>query len=326
MENQQNPERIKMLGVIISKKKSFGWLCLLLALLMVIMLGCSSKSSEDKSLSNESGVVEETISNEAPIIAETATVFDASKIIYRGRIALNTDHYQETFDKITNYTEEVGGFIQESGSNFMAQDTKQANSGYLTIRIPADKFSQAMETIQSFASPINADVTTSNITQQYQDVEMQLNNLKLQEQRLLELLKEATTMTDLLAIESELNRIRTEIDQLTSTKKNWDVEINYATIDVSLYEKEISSSGVTSPFSDIFSKIGAGFVTSVNLLLRFIAFLIVVLVSLLPFAGVALLGIYLFFKVRKKIKEKRGEVKKDHDKIKDQKDNQSLKQ
>ena len=142
-------------------------------------------------------------------------------------------------------------------------------------------------------------------------MESQLNNLKLQEQRLLELLGQATNMTDVLAIESELNRIRTESDQLTSTKKNWDIEISYATIYVSLDEKEISSTSISSPFSGIMSKIGGGFVRSFNLLLRLLAFLLVMLVSLIPFALVALLGVFIFLKIRKKIKEKRGEDKSD---------------
>ncbi len=323
MKKQDKCGDRKKIGRSIFKKIARGWFYSFLCLLILMLAACSSPSLEDKSLSTESTAMDQVVSEEAAVRSGSDASFDKSKIIYNGRIGLNTDHYQESFDKIINYVEKAGGFIQESGSNFTGQGTKEGNSGYLTIRIPTDGFSEAMETIQSFGSPTNADISSSNISQQYQDVESQLNNLKLQEQRLLELLGQATNMTDVLAIESELNRIRTESDQLTSTKKNWDIEISYATIYVSLYEKEISSTSVSSPFSGIISKIGGGFVKSLNLLLRLMAFLLVMLVSLIPFAGVALLGVFIFIKIRKKIREKKGEEKKDKS-MEDQNDQSSL--
>lgn len=323
MGNQKSFAERKNFEITRFKKTTRGWLYLLLCLLILTLAGCSSPSLEDKSLDTESVAIDQVVSEEMVGRSGSDAVFDKSKIIYSGRIGLNTDHYQESFDKISTYVEESGGFIQESGSNFISQETKEGNSGYLTIRIPADRFSEAMDMIQSFGRPTNADVSSSNISQQYQDVESQLNNLKIQEQRLLDLLKEATNMTDLLAIESELNRIRTESDLLSSTKKNWDVEISYATIYVSLYEKEISSTSVSLPFSGIINKIGGGFVRSLNLLLRLLAFLMVGLVSLIPFAAVALLGVYIFIKIRKKIKEKKGENKKNKG-IEDQNDDSSL--
>lgn len=312
------------------RKHVFAYLCIIFCLSLFLMVGCSSKSPDESSLRNETDqiVVEESpAEGTLALPAESDTPFDVSKIIYTGQISLNTDNYGETFDKIKNYTLELGGFIEESGSNFSSQDqNRPQNSGYLRLRIPADQFTAAMTMIQSFASPLNADVSSNNISQQYQDVESQLNNLKVQEQRLLDLVRQATTMTDILAIENELSRIRTEIDQLSSTQKNWDLEINYSTIYVSLYEKEISSTAVSSPFSEIFTRIGQGFVTSINLLLRMLAFLIVLFFSLLPFAALALLGLYLFIKIRKKVKEKKQEKagKENHKKANEDKEDQSL--
>ena len=118
-------------------------------------------------------------------------------------------------------------------------------------------------------------------------------------------LKQATNITDMLAIESELNRVRTEIDSLTSTIKNWDTEMAYSTIYVSLYEKRLSSTAVNSPFSEIFTKIGEGFITSINVILYIIAFLVVLIFRLIPFAAIAGLGFFIFLKIRKKIKTKK---------------------
>ena len=123
---------------------------------------------------------------------------------------------------------------------------------------------------------------------------------------MLEYLKQATNVTDMLAIESELNRVRTEIDSLTTTIKNWDTEMAYSTIYISLYEKRLSATSVNSPFSEIFTKIGEGFVTSINLILYIVAFLIVLIFRLIPFAAIAGLGFFIFWRIRKKIKGKKA--------------------
>ncbi|WP_026393890.1 DUF4349 domain-containing protein [Acetobacterium malicum] len=298
-------------------KKNWLWgmAIVLCCLVMIVTGGCfsgatqeNSKTATDESMVTDQASGETTNAVPTPEATANANVpFDTSKIIYSGNISLNTEDYQNTFAKISSYAVEIGGFVQDSGSNYASEQAGvQANSGYLTLRVPSAKFSEAMTQIQTWGSPISANVSSTNISQQYQDVQAQLNNLKIEEGRLLEYLKQATNVTDMLAIESELNRVRTEIDSLTSTIKNWDIEMAYSTIYVSLYEKRLSSTAVNSPFSEIFAKIGEGFVTSINLILYIIAFLVVLIFRLIPFAVIAGLGFFIFIKIRKKVKDKKN--------------------
>ena len=45
-----------------------------------------------------------------------------------------------------------------------------------------------------------------NITTQYRDIETELSNLEVQEERILEIMKKADQVEDILNIERELNR------------------------------------------------------------------------------------------------------------------------
>lgn len=301
---------------VLKVKRHWCWsIAIMLCCLVMFMAGgCFSGATQENSkTATDESMVSDQVSGEtanavpAPEATANANVpFDTTKIIYSGNISLNTEDYQDTFAKISSYAVEIGGFVQDSGSNYASEQAGvQANSGYLTIRVPSAKFTEAMTQIQTWGSPISANVSSTNISQQYQDVQAQLNNLKIEEGRLLEYLKQATNITDMLAIESELNRVRTEIDSLTSTIKNWDTEMAYSTIYVSLYEKRLSSTAVNSPFSEIFTKIGEGFITSINVILYIIAFLVVLIFRLIPFAAIAGLGFFIFLKIRKKIKTKK---------------------
>jgi type III secretory pathway lipoprotein EscJ len=227
--------------------------------------------------------------------------FDITKIIYSGNISLYTDDYKSTLAKIGEYAVKIGGFVQDSNSSYIDKTQNTVvNSGYITIRVPAAKYEEAMNEIQKYGSPISSSTNSTNIFQQYQDVKGQLDNLKIEEQRLLGYLTKAGNIQDLLSIESELNRVRTEIDNRTTIIKNWDKEIAYSTISVSVYEKKLSTSTVKSPFSDILQKIKEGFITSINLLLIMLAELIVWIFRLIPFAAVLGAAYFIYSRFRKK--------------------------
>ena len=215
---------------LLESRKKLRWplFVILCCLIMITVSGCfgGANSDNSKTTTGESVTADQVggeTASAVPVPEEAANAsvpFDTSKIIYAGNISLYTDDYQSTFDKINSYAKELGGFVQDSGSNYLSEETDiQENSGYITIRVPAEKFSEAMTQIQTFGSPISSNVSSTNISQQYQDVQTQLNNLKIEEGRLLEYLKQATNITDMLAIETELNRVRTEIDSLTCYHK-----------------------------------------------------------------------------------------------------------
>jgi hypothetical protein len=240
------------------------------------------------------GVSQDSSSQPTANVTSSDTVFDISKIIYSGNISLYTDDYKGTFEKVGQYAASIGGFVQNSSSSYIDKTKNTTvNSGYITIRVPADKFQEAMKEIQKYGTTANASTNSDNISQQYQDIKGQLDNLKIQEERLQGYLAKAGNIQDLLAIETELNRVKTEIDYRTTMLNNWDKEISYSTIYVSVTEKKLATSTVKSPFSDILQQIKEGFIGSINLLLNITAWLIVFIVRMLPFAVV--IGAVVFF-------------------------------
>lgn len=257
--------------------------------------GVSGKSSSGAVNKNESST------GTTAGVTSSDVQFDIKKIIYSGNISLYTDDYKSTFAKIGEYAGNIGGFVQDSSSSYIdkVQNTV-VNSGYITIRVPAAKFEEAMKEIQKYGSPISTSTYSTNISQQYQDIKGQLDNLKIHEERLLEYLKKAEKIQDMLSIESELNRVRTEIDNRTTMIKNWDKEVAYSTIYVSVTEKKLATSTVKSPFSGVLSKIKEGFIVSINYLLNILAELIVWIFRLIPFAAVLGAAYFICTRFRKR--------------------------
>ena len=321
MDNEEKKKEIETTpGAEKEKKKGFGykrWILFVSGAVIIfavagllLQYGLFGRTGSEISSTNGNsgavtdtgkGVAENSASQQSPNITSADTGFDISKIIYSGNISLYTDDYKGTFEKVGEYTASIGGFVQSSGSSFIdkTQNTT-VNSGYITIRVPAEKFQEAMKEIQKYGTSVNASVNSENISQQYQDIKGQLDNLKIQEQRLQEYLAKAENIQDLLAIETELNRVKTEIDYRTTMLNNWDKEISYSTIYVSITEKKLATSTVKSPFSDMFQKIKEGFIESINLLLNVTAWFIVFIVRLVPFAVIIGAGYLVYRKFFRK--------------------------
>ncbi|WKY46340.1 DUF4349 domain-containing protein [Eubacteriaceae bacterium ES3] len=224
-----------------------------------------------------------------------------SSVIYAGSMRLYVENFQETEEMIIDYTNSIDGFLESSQSSYIDQEQGiENNSGSLTIRVPADKFEQVMIDLEDFGVVAYSNTSSVNITREYQDIEAQINNLKVFESRLLEYSGTAENLTDLLAIETELNRIRTEMDSLQSLINNWNTEIAYSRITISLQEQTLSTTALESPFSGLLIKIQSGFIGSINLLLGIISALIVLLSWILPFVIIIVLVIFLVRMVKKK--------------------------
>ena len=239
--------------------------------------------------------------------------FDPEKIIYSGNITMYTDNYEETSDQILAYTNGIGGFVQYA--SYQANEDSYYDYtayGYLQIRVPVDQFDAALASIENFGEVSSSSLSSVNVSQEYHNYQSELESYKIQEERLLSYLSEADDISDLLTIESELSRVRTQIDYLTTILQSYDNQIDYSTIYITMYEQEVSTISVSSPFGTIWQDIKKGFIASINFLLRAISFIIVWIVKLIPFGLIAALIIYIIKKVRKTPKAiVRQEEKKD---------------
>lgn len=82
------------------------------------------------------------------------------------------------------------------------------------MRIPKNRFHEAMAKFSILGKVIELRTSSEDISERYIDVKARLENLQRQENRLKELLSKATTITEVLAVEKELERVRGYIDSL----------------------------------------------------------------------------------------------------------------
>ncbi len=230
------------------------------------------------------------------------------KIILNGFMQIDTEDYDMVQEGIINLVLSKGGFIQNSHTGYKIYNREDPNkslkSGNLTIRIPQIEFYNMYNEIQSLGIVVNESINSDDITKQYRDVNSEVENLKVQEKRLREILNKAKDVTEILEVERELNRVRGEINRLSGNLKNWDDLVQLSTIEVDLNEITFKDMQIQTIDEDnILERAKKGFIRTTNSMINLMEVLFITFVSYIPVLLVlAILLMMVYWIIRKLLK------------------------
>ena len=109
---------------------------------------------------------------------------------------------------------------------------------YITSRIPVEKMDAYVKIARTLGKIENESKTGTDITDQYRDNVIRLDNLKNVRMRYLTLLEKAVTVSEILSIEKELERVNTEIELLEGKIKYAEQSVAYSSVTVRFLERK----------------------------------------------------------------------------------------
>lgn len=174
------------------------------------------------------------------VAAEGARV-DPEKIIYSADVTVETTAFEEAVKAVSKLVEEYGGWIESSSVNSadyynLSRGYSSSRSACYTLRIPSERFDELMGNLSTLGNVPYTHTYTENVTAQYYDAQARLTAYTAQETRLLEMMEQAETVADTIAIEEKLTELRYQIESLQSTLNNYDRRVNYSSVCLELEE------------------------------------------------------------------------------------------
>lgn len=228
------------------------------------------------------------------------------KVILSGNLGIETTKFDAAIKEITEMTSSFGGFMASSNVTGVKAD----NGNYLenreanfVIRIPSSKFDAFVLNAGNLGVIVTKTSSGEDITAQYYDSTARLNSQKIKEARLLDILKKTKTLSDVLALETELENTRYQIENLTGTLKMWDDLVQFSTININLKEVTVKKPLVKKPVT-LSDRIHSGFKNSINSLADTLKTLLVDLIAFLPYAAILIIlmgiGYFIYRYIRMK--------------------------
>jgi Domain of unknown function (DUF4349) len=133
-----------------------------------------------------------------------------------------------------------------------------------SLRVPSDQLDPTMSEIKKLGQVESESQSGEDVTQQSVDLDARLSNARNTEQRLTALLHDRTgQMTDVLAVEKEMDRVRGEIEQMEAERKTLTNRVDYATLSVILREATKAQLSPHSTLDRFRNAAGDGFATLV---------------------------------------------------------------
>ena len=152
-------------------------------------------------------------------------------VIKSGSLSMVVKDVAKTAKDILEYTKEKKGWVVSSTIG----EQELVPYGQITIRVPAEKFDEAMEYAHGLAEKVKYENTAGeDITEQYTDLKSRLRNLEAAEEELLNIMKRSGKIDDILAVQQELTRVREQIELLKGQMQYLDQSVRMAAITVNL--------------------------------------------------------------------------------------------
>lgn len=136
------------------------------------------------------------------------------------------------------------GYVENSNiSNNTSQDGKLYKYATYTLRIPKDKVAAFNNEFKTLASLTTESSSLQNVTKYYRDTQSRLSTLESQLKRLNELYTKAEEIADIITIESKINEIIYQIENIKGELQYLDERIDYSTVYATIQEVAKLSSG-----------------------------------------------------------------------------------
>jgi hypothetical protein len=159
-----------------------------------------------------------------------------SMLIYTATLNLAVFQVTEQMDRVEAIGRGIGGYLAVR------------NDAQITIRVPRERFDEALGQIEKLGDVLHRSVTAEDVTDQFMDLEVRLKNARAVRDQLQALLAKAG-VKDALEIEKELGRVTESIEQMEGKLKLLRDKIAFSTITVTFQPVETQTvRDTTLPF------------------------------------------------------------------------------
>lgn len=225
------------------------------------------------------------------------------KLIRHANATVEVDSVDAAIEHLVALASELGGYVSSQNRSVMHDERLR---GSVTLRIPSAHVDETLGTVRALGRIRSERVWVDDVTDQYYDLSIRLDNARDERGKLQEILERARTVEDLLKVQRELSRVTGEIERMTGRMRRLTNQIEYSTITVEVIEKP----RLVADTNTAIGKIVAAFQDMVDIFWSTIAAIIRFVGMAIPIAFLFAIAIWVLViatrKWRKRLRDKRN--------------------
>lgn len=185
-------------------------------------------------------------------------------------ITVGSGLFDSKLQAVRTLVESEGGYIAGTDAQASPTDTAENSSirtGVISFMVPAAHFDDAIDQLSKVGKVQSEHITGTDVSAQYVDLNARLVNAQAQLDAMRALLKQATNINDIIAVQNQIGQITAQIEQLKGQIKYLDDNTSYSTVAVTLTESGAPAQSTQSDswgFATALNQGAHNFMTTVN--------------------------------------------------------------
>ncbi|MEM9547499.1 MAG: DUF4349 domain-containing protein, partial [Bacteroidota bacterium] len=159
----------------------------------------------------------------------------ASKIVKEGEMDIEVENLASAKTKIDALVSRCKGYYEKE----ILRNTKFSEGYSLKIRVPSTEFEELISGLESGEGQIlSKNIRSKDVSEEYLDLEIRLENNRAYSQRYTEMLKKAETIKEMVHIQEKIRQIELQIDGNLGRMNFLDDRTKYSTLSIELTTKQ----------------------------------------------------------------------------------------
>jgi hypothetical protein len=173
--------------------------------------------------------------------ASSAAILAPPMILRTAQVTVITQDLDKARDGMDRVVQKYSGYVGDLSAAAPSNGPRKLTA---TLRVPAAQLDAALAEIKTLGRVESELQNGQDVTAQYVDLQARLSNSRNTEQRLVDLLRQRTgKLSDVLEVETELSRVREEIERMEGERRLMSKQVEFATLTTTLSEEFKSPAG-----------------------------------------------------------------------------------
>jgi hypothetical protein len=212
---------------------------------LVLLSGCSSDGGDSGGASSsdtgQNAAADEAVGVPAPAAAPAASTGKSStgggtveqqQVISTGNVQLRSDDVGQAIFDVRKVVDEYRGTIAEDDTE--TDDDGSPLRSRMVVRIPTADFDHAMTELEKVATLVSSKRQSQDVTTQVLDMDARVESQRRSIDRIQVLFDHATSIKDIVSIESELSQRQADLESLESQQRYLADQTSMSTITLSV--------------------------------------------------------------------------------------------
>ncbi len=222
-------------------------------------------------------------------------------VVHTGSMQLEVADMRATVDQATAQITALGGFVAESHE----ENSGEYQSATVTYRIPAVRWDEALAGLRGLGKKLLAeDTNAADVTAQAVDLDARIANLQATETALQAIMARATTIADVLKVQSELTTVRGDIESMVAQRDKLVDQAALGTLEV-VFNVPVVAAAVATNGWELGREVDNALAALVRVTQVMTSLAVWIVIVLVPVVVPVLLIIWLAVKVRRRYESRR---------------------